>query len=174
MTIEGRLLRVWRKKLGFSPQEAAAFLGISERALVAYEDGRKKVPRIVLLAARAVERGLEPLQAPVPGARDLWVRLIDDMTRYAKGEPVVGEILKARDRDRLNAFLQMVRSGPEPSLALTDPALFSTLQEACTRAFLLGVGQYRQSPLTNDPENKLSGNTSEAASGPIVAARTPM
>jgi transcriptional regulator with XRE-family HTH domain len=143
MTIEGRLLRVWRKRLGLNQREAAEELGLSESTVSNYEDGRLPVPKVVLLAARAIERGLEPLRAPAPGARELWITLVADMKRYAAGEPVVGELLRARDLDRLGAFLSLVRSGPDPDLAITDPSLFLALQEACTRAHLAGIGKYR-------------------------------
>jgi hypothetical protein len=52
-------------------------------------------------------------------------------------------MLKARDRQGLKDFLDFVRHGPAPDLALTDPALFQSLRAATTRAQLAGLARYR-------------------------------
>ncbi len=141
--LDGALLRAWRRRTGRTQEEAARDLGVSRRMLAYYERGQHVVPRYVLLAARALERGLEPLAAPVPGARERWVKTVDDLRAYGRGDAVVGRLLRQRERARLEAFLAAVASGPDPRLAMTDPALFRTLQAACTRAQLAGLGRYR-------------------------------
>lgn len=144
--MNGVLLRAWRRRTGRTQEEAARDLGLSRRMLAYYEGGEHEVPRSVLLAARALERGLEPLAAPAPGARERWVAAVDDLRAYGRGDPVVGKLMRQRERARLGAFLAIVASGPDPRLAMTDPALFRTLQAACTRAQLAGLGRYRLQP----------------------------
>ncbi|MBY0332276.1 MAG: helix-turn-helix transcriptional regulator [Acetobacteraceae bacterium] len=142
-SLEGALLRAWRRRTGRTLEEAARDLGVSRRMLGYYESGESAVPMPVLLAARALENGLGPLQAPQRASRERWVALVEDMKRYAQGEPVVGQLLKGREYRRLQEFLNMVRGGPDPDLALTDPALYMTLRRACTRAHLAGLSKYR-------------------------------
>ena len=52
-------------------------------------------------------------------------------------------MLRARDRRGLADFLAFVRRGPDPALALTDPALFRALRAAVTRAQFSGLARYR-------------------------------
>ena len=70
--------------------------------------------------------------------RERWVTLVRNLLDYGRGEPVVGRMLRERDRDGLRDFLAFVRRGPDPDLALTDPALFQSLRSAVTRAQLGG------------------------------------
>lgn len=143
MGIEGVFLRAWRRRRGRTIEQAARELGVSPRMLAYYEAAEKPVPRTVLLAARALSADMEPLGPPVPRAREKWVRLVEDMRDYARGKPVIGEILKSRDTERLKEFLAMVRMGPDPKLALTDPALFRVVSESVTRARLAGLAEFR-------------------------------
>jgi len=109
----------------------------------AYEAGHTPVPKAVMLAVAAIERGLEAPGVPERGARERWVAVVSDMTRYARGEPVFGEMVLAGDRDRLAEFVRMAKAGPDPDIALTDPALHATLMAACCRARAAGVARCR-------------------------------
>ena len=133
-------LRRWRRKAGLSRVRAAAELGISERMLVYYETGEHSTPRAVLLAVRALVSGLGD-EGDFP--RERWVTLVRNLLDYGQGEPVVGRMLRDRDGDGLHDFLAFVRRGPDPDLALTDPALFQSLRSAVTRAQLGGLAQFR-------------------------------
>jgi transcriptional regulator with XRE-family HTH domain len=133
-------LRRWRRRAGLSRARAAADLGISERMLAYYETAEHKTPRSVLLATRALAAGLgDACDFP----RDRWVALVRNLLDYGQGEPVVGRMLRERDRDGLRDFLAFVRRGPDPDLALTDSALFQSLRAAVTRAQLGGLAQFR-------------------------------
>lgn len=59
------------------------------------------------------------------------------------GVPVVGQMLKAGDRAGLSDFLAFVKRGPNPDLALTDPALFQSRRAAATPGQLAGFAHYR-------------------------------
>jgi len=59
--------KAWRKKMGFTQQQAADALGLSIQALgnyergTRYEDGREvKIPRSIALACSAVVADLKP------------------------------------------------------------------------------------------------------------------
>ena len=69
--------------------------------------------------------------------------LVRRLLEYGEGVPVVGRMLKARDRQGLADFLAFVKRGPDPALALTDPALFQALRASVTRAQLSGLAHYR-------------------------------
>ena len=97
-------------------------------------------PRAVLLATRALAVGLGD-ERDFP--RERWVTLVRNLLDYGQGEPVVGRMLRERDRDGLRDFLAFVRRGPDPDLALTDPALIQSLRSAVTRAQLGGVARFR-------------------------------
>jgi transcriptional regulator with XRE-family HTH domain len=133
-------LRRWRRDARLTRPKAAAELGVSERMLAYYEAGTHPVPRVVLLAIRALSAGLDdrPMMS-----RQRWVALVDNLLEYGRGSPVVGRMLKAGDRDGLGDFLDFVRVGPATEFALTDPALFQSLRAAVTRAQMAGLGQYR-------------------------------
>jgi hypothetical protein len=75
--------------------------------------------------------------------RDRWVILVGHLLEYERRTPVVGRMPKARDRKGLRDFLDFVRSGPDPDLALTDPALFQTLRSTVTLARLGGLAKFR-------------------------------
>lgn len=141
--VEGAIeLRRWRRDAGTTRQAAAADLGISERMLAYYEAGGYKVPRAILLAARALGAGLDH----APGgkdARERWVVLVRNVVEYGRGSPVVGRMLRERDRRGIADFLAFVKKGPDPALALTDPALFRSLRSAVTDAQLAGLARYR-------------------------------
>ena len=53
----------WRSRLGLSKSEAARILGLSRNSVIAYETGRRPLPRHVALACAAVEEGIEPIIA---------------------------------------------------------------------------------------------------------------
>lgn len=135
------VVRRWRSNFGLSRAAAAKRLGISPRMLAYYGSGKRPVPRTVELAVQALDAGLSPVSDQVsrPGARQRWVRLVEQMRAYGHGEPVLGQIPHARDREELADVLAFIRQGPDPRLALTDPALFKTLRSACTRAQLVGL-----------------------------------
>jgi len=122
---------------------AAAELGISERMLAYYEAGERPVPRAVMLAIHALAAGLDDGLQGKGQARERWVVLVRNVLDYAAGVPVVGRMLRARDHLNLADFLEFVRQGPEPDMALTDPALFRSLREVVTRAKLAGPARYR-------------------------------
>jgi transcriptional regulator with XRE-family HTH domain len=135
-------LRRWRRDAGITRQAAAADLGISERMLAYYEAGGHLVPRAILLAARALAAGLDH----APGgadARERWVGLVRTVLEYGRGAPVVGRMLRDRDHRSLADFLAFVKKGPDPALALTDPALFKSLRSAVTAAQLAGLARFR-------------------------------
>ncbi len=140
--IAAALLRRWRIRTGLSVAGAADRLDISERMLAYYESGRHPVPRTVELAAQALDAGMVPASEEIQraDARRRWVRLVEVMRAYGRGEPVVGQMMKALDHEGLSDFLAFVRRGPDPRLAMTDPALFKTLRTACTKAQLSGLG----------------------------------
>ena len=139
--IEGAVeLRRWRRGTGLSRAQAAAELGISERMLAYYETGEYPTPRAVRLATRALAAGLG---YDKPLTRERWVTLVQNMLEYGRGEPVVGHMLRAGDREHLDDFLGFVRRGPDADLALTDPSLFQSLVAAVTRAHLAGLARFR-------------------------------
>ena len=140
--IDGLLLRTWRTRTRRSQDEAAADLGISVEQLAEYETGDNPVSA-GSAAARALEHRLEPLSMNPDGARERWVALVDDARAYFNGEPVISRLLRESDRGRLRRFLSFIIVGPDPRLALTDPALYQTLRTSCTRALLAGWGRYR-------------------------------
>ena len=129
-------VRAWRRRAGLTRRDAAQEIGVSERMPAYYEGGAHAVPRTVMLAIRSLsnlggfERSL---------GRDRWVRAVDALLRYGRGEPVVGQLLKARRLDDLADLLDLARSGPDPATALTDPSLFKALRDAGTRMHLAGV-----------------------------------
>jgi len=58
--------KMWRKKMGFTQQQAADALGLNNRSVInyergsRYEDGRAVIiPRTVALACLAIEAGLK-------------------------------------------------------------------------------------------------------------------
>ena len=51
----------WRARLGLSKSEAAQVLGLSRNSVIAYETGRRPLPRHVALACAAVEGGIAPI-----------------------------------------------------------------------------------------------------------------
>jgi hypothetical protein len=133
-------LRRWRRDARLTRARAAVDLDIGERMLAYYETGEHKTPRAVLLATRALAAGLGDAR---DFPRERWVTLVRNLLDYGQGEPVVGRMLRERDRDGSRDFLAFVRRGPDPDLALTDPALFQSLRSAVTRAQLGGLAQFR-------------------------------
>ena len=128
--------------MGVTRQVAAADLGISERMLAYYESGGHRVPRAILLAARALAAGLD--NDPCGGdARERWVLLVRNVVDYGRGSPVVGRMLRERDHRGMADFLAFVKRGPDPALALTDPALFRSLRSAVTTARLAELARFR-------------------------------
>jgi hypothetical protein len=48
----------WRVRKHYTLDDAALALGLSRRMVAYYEDGRRPIPRVVALAARALEHGI--------------------------------------------------------------------------------------------------------------------
>jgi len=142
--MEGAIaLRRWRRNAGLSRPAAAGELGISERMLAYYEAGERPVPRAILLAQRAISSGLGRVIEDTPSTRERWVELVRSVLSYGAGEPVVGRLIRGGEAEQLAGFLTFIRQGPDPSLALTDPALFRSLRAAITRAQLGGLGTFQ-------------------------------
>ncbi len=142
-------LRRWRRDMRMTRSDASARLGISERMLAYYEAGERPAPKPVLLAAKALAAGLDEgvvEDGPDAAARARWAELVRNLLAYGGGEPVVGRMLRNRDRDGLDDFLRFVKRGPDSALALTDPALFQSLSAAVLRAHLSGLSRYRVDP----------------------------
>ncbi len=133
---DGLEIRSWRRQARLNRREGARELGISERMLAYYESGEFDVPKTVLLAVRHLANTGDTERTL---GRDRWVGVVDAMLRYTRGEPVVGEFLKARQLDQLADLIELGRRGPDPRLALTDPALFRALREGSTRMHMAGV-----------------------------------
>jgi transcriptional regulator with XRE-family HTH domain len=129
-------IRGWRRQARLNRREGARALGISERMLAYYESGEFEVPKTVLLAVRYLANTGDTERTL---GRDRWVGVVDAMLRYARGEPVVGEFLKGRQLDRLADLVELGRRGPDPRLALTDPALFRALRDGSTKMHMAGV-----------------------------------
>lgn len=133
---DGLEIRAWRRRARLTRQDGARELEVSERMLAHYEDGTYPVPKRVLLAVRHLantgdsERSL---------GRERWVKIVDALLRYGRGEPVVGHLLKARRLDDLADLLEFARRGPDPGTAMSDPALFRALREASTRMYMAGL-----------------------------------
>lgn len=136
-------LRRWRRDFNFTRPAAAGELGVSERMLAYYESGERSVPRAILLAVRALTAGLQATPESEALTRDRWVIMVKNVMDYGAGDPVVGRMLKERNRQGLDDFLTYIRRGPDPALALTDPALFRSLRSAVTKAQLSGLARYR-------------------------------
>lgn len=143
MSTEALYFRRWRRESGRTIDAAAGDLGVSPRTISRYEAGERPIPRAIVLAARALQAGLTPLRPPDASSRERWVQLVSDMRTYAKGEPVVGGLLKSREMDRLREFLALVASGPDTRLALTDPALFRMLSDGVLKARLAGLAEFQ-------------------------------
>ncbi len=54
-TMSADAFRSWRQKKAYTLDEAAKALGISRRMIAYYDQGDKPIPRVVALAARALE-----------------------------------------------------------------------------------------------------------------------
>ena len=55
LTLSPEAFRRWRERNAYTLEAAARALGVSRRAVAYYEQGAKPVPRVVALAARALE-----------------------------------------------------------------------------------------------------------------------
>jgi len=60
--------KAWRKKMGFTQQQAADALGLYRLTIINYERGTRpennlevKIPRSIALACAAVQAGLKPV-----------------------------------------------------------------------------------------------------------------
>jgi len=158
-TLGAVALRRWRRDARLTRPAASAKLGISDRMLAYYESGVRAVPRAILLAVKALAAGLDVAE-PEPMTRERWVTVVRDVMDYGTGVPVVGRMLRERDRRRLEDFLTFIRRGPDPALALTDPALFMSPRSATTRAQVSGIAQYRmRAAMEPDRAEKPGGRT---------------
>jgi transcriptional regulator with XRE-family HTH domain len=54
-TMTAEAFRSWRHRKAYTLDEAAKALGISRRMVAYYDQGDKPIPRVVALAARALE-----------------------------------------------------------------------------------------------------------------------
>ena len=54
-TLSADDFKQWRERKAYTPDTAAAALGISRRMVAYYEQGKKPIPRVVALATRALE-----------------------------------------------------------------------------------------------------------------------
>jgi hypothetical protein len=57
-TMTADAFRSWRQRKAYTLDQAAKALGISRRMVAYYDHGDKPIPRLVALAARALEQGL--------------------------------------------------------------------------------------------------------------------
>jgi DNA-binding transcriptional regulator YiaG len=55
LTLSPEAFRRWRERNAYTLEAAARALGVSRRAVAYYEQGAKPIPRVVALAARALE-----------------------------------------------------------------------------------------------------------------------
>ncbi len=55
LTMSADAFRKWRKRKGYTLDAAARALGLSRRSVAYYEQGTKPIPRIVALAAHALD-----------------------------------------------------------------------------------------------------------------------
>ena len=55
LTLSPEAFRQWRERNAYTLEAAARALGVSRRTVAYYEQGAKPVPRVVALAARALE-----------------------------------------------------------------------------------------------------------------------
>lgn len=175
--VEGAIeLRRWRRDADLTRRAAAAELGISERTLAYYEAGKSRIPPAIVLATRALAAGLG--YGPGGGdARERWVVLVRNVLDYGRGMPVVGRMLRERDYRGIADFLAFVKKGPDPALALTDPALFRSLRSAVTCAQLAGLARYcldrRHNPSVNDKpkatQDSPPPNATEATNARLVS-----
>ncbi|WP_332714360.1 helix-turn-helix domain-containing protein [Pelagibacterium mangrovi] len=131
-----KFLRSWRDGLALSREKAAESLGLSLRMYAYYEAGEKNLPVKVFLACNALSRGKTP-HFSLP--RERWARTVDRLVRYALGENVVGPMVRQRQWQALRDFMDVIKFGPEPELAMTDPALFAAIRTAGTKAYLSGL-----------------------------------
>jgi len=166
-------LKRWRASHELTRREAAGELGISERMLAYYETGERPVPRAIRLAVQALAAGLEEDSGEQGLTRERWVALVKNITDYRKGAPVVGRMLRQRDVQGLRDFLSFVRRGPDPALALTDPALFIAMREAATKAHLAGLSRYRVNETQERRSPKRRAANPPGLSSPTSAAATP-
>ena len=139
---DNALLRLRRRRLRMARSEMAKALGISERTLAYYERDRR-VPKAIMLAVDALSGGIS---AEMRMGRERWVQAVDNLLRYGQGEPVAGRLLRERRLQALSDMLDLARFGPDASMALTDPALFRSLREAATKAYLAGLLMLRVAP----------------------------
>lgn len=148
---DGALLHLRRRRLRMTRPEMAQALGVSERTLAYYEAGRP-VPKYIKLALEALSGGIS---AEMRMGRERWVAAVDNLLRYGQGEPVVGRLLRTRRLQELSDMVDLARFGPDAAMAMTDPALFRSLRDAATKAYLTGV---LSSPVTVDA----TGNRTDA------------
>jgi len=121
-----------------------------------------------ILAVRALAAGLgDKLDGDGP-ARERWVVLVRNILDYGKGIPVVGRMLRSRDRVALADFIGFIKQGPDPALALTDQALFQAMRAAVTRAQLSGLASYKLS--ANNPSQE---HVEFSGLREVIGARNP-
>jgi transcriptional regulator with XRE-family HTH domain len=128
-------LRRWRRLNRLPRREAAARLGISERQLAYFESGEKPIPKHLDLTIRALLNEMSP---EFDMGRNRWVKAVENLLSYGRGEPVLGRLLRTGNSQEILDFLALAKYGPSPDTALTDPALFRALREAGTKLYLNG------------------------------------
>jgi hypothetical protein len=141
--------------------------------LAYYEDGTYDVPKAVTLAVRllASEAGIR-----LPGSgmdHQRWGEAVAHAVAYVRGEAIVGRLIREGRQSELRDLLQLLKNGPPPDMALTDPALFRTLREAGTKAWLSGLGTLGIPPRDTafeEPEPDAQAIDEAERIGPHVAA----
>jgi len=96
--------------------------------------------------------------------RERWVKAVDHLLRYGSGEPVAGRLLRQRRLQDLTDMLDLARRGPDPAMAMTDPARFTALRNAATKAYLAGLLMFRV-PAAVAVESKVSEEVVEEQVG---------
>jgi DNA-binding XRE family transcriptional regulator len=54
-------IKLWRKRLGMTQQQAGDAIGVTKRSIQLFEAGDQPVSRTIALACAAVEAGLKPI-----------------------------------------------------------------------------------------------------------------
>lgn len=72
--------------------------------------------------------------------REQWVTGVSLLREYLRDDLVLARALRERRWSDLLAVVEIANKGIDPSLAVTDPALYKALRDATTKFFLRGYG----------------------------------